>query len=144
MWNVKFNQFLIKFGLTRSELDSFVYFRRNGADLLIIAIFVDDGLVCTSNNHLAKNVIDSLSEEFDTRSLPATSFLGLDLHLRNHKIIINQPEFIKKVLSKLNMGSCKPTTIPMDPGTRQMSSMSPTSKEEIFYMAKVPYREAVG
>ncbi|KZS04926.1 Uncharacterized protein APZ42_032028 [Daphnia magna] len=90
------------------------------------------------------NVIDSLSEEFDTRSLPATSFLGLDLHLRNHKIIINQPEFIKKVLSKLNMGSCKPTTIPMDPGTRQMSSMSPTSKEEIFYMAKVPYREANG
>jgi hypothetical protein len=144
MWNIKFNQFLIRFGLKRSELDSCVYFRRNGTDLLIIAIFVDDGLVCASNIQLAKSVIDSLSEEFDMRSLPATRFLGLDLHLRSHKILINQPEFIKKVLNKFNMGSCKPTSIPMDPGTRLTSSMTPTSEEEIFYMAKVPYREAVG
>jgi hypothetical protein len=72
MWNVKFNLFLIKFGLSRSEFDSCVYFCRNEKDFLIVAIFADDGLVCASITQLTKNVIDFLSEEFYMRSLPAT------------------------------------------------------------------------
>lgn len=42
MWNEKFNRFLFKFGLSRSEYDSCGYYRRRERDQLIVAIFVDD------------------------------------------------------------------------------------------------------
>ena len=45
IWNEKFNRFLVKFGLSRSEFDSCMYFRRNSKEILIVAIFVDDTLV---------------------------------------------------------------------------------------------------
>ena len=144
MWNEKFNRFLVKFGLSRSEFDSCVYFRRNSKEILIVAIFVDDALVCASNKLLAKGVTDFLSEEFDMHCLPATRFLGLDLHKEDGRLVVNQPEFIKKILIKFYMESCNATSIPMDPGIRLTTEMSPTSEEEKNDMANVPYREAVG
>ena len=51
-------------------------------------------------------------------TLPATRFLGLDLHKESGKVIVNQPEFIKKILTKFRMEFCNPTFNPMDPGTR--------------------------
>ena len=51
-------------------------------------------------------------------TLPATRFLGLDLHKESGKLIVNQPEFIKKILTKFRMEFCNPTFNPMDPGTR--------------------------
>jgi hypothetical protein len=75
VWNDKFNQFILKFGLTRCEADPCVYHRRQENELLIVAIFVDDGLVAGTNQTLIQSVIDFLSPEFDMRSLPATRFL---------------------------------------------------------------------
>lgn len=78
MWNEKFNTFLLKFGLSRSEFDPCIYYYRKEKEIMIVAIFVDDGRICASNKLIAKNVIDFLSLEFDVHSLPATRFLGLD------------------------------------------------------------------
>jgi hypothetical protein len=123
-----------------------VYYRRRGEDILIDAIFVDDGIVCGSNVPNVKNIIDFLSKEFDMRCLPATRFLGLDIHRdqEQRKILINQPDFIKKIIVKYKMDSCNPTATPADPCTRLTSKMSPTSEEEKLDMTHVPYREAVG
>lgn len=80
------------------------------------------------------------------RCLPATRFLGLDIHRdqEQRKILINQPEFIKKILVKFKMDTCNPTSTPADPCTRLNLEMSPTSEEEKLDMSHVPYREAVG
>lgn len=80
IWNEKFNQFLLKFGLIRCGSDPWVYHCRKEKELLIVAIFVDDGLVAGTCLNLVQSVIEFLSKEFDMRSLPATRFLGLNIH----------------------------------------------------------------
>jgi hypothetical protein len=146
VWNEKFNEFLLKFGLTRSESDSCVYFNRKDDELLIVGIFVDDGFATGTNTALVKSVIDFLSQEFEMRSLPATRFLGLDIHRdrTQRQLFINQPDFVRKILTKFHMDTCRASAIPTDPGTRLSADMSPTTEEEKLDMASVPYREAVG
>ena len=48
-WNLKFNHFLVEYGFTRSDADSCVYFQKNESHTIIIAIWVDDGLLCSSH-----------------------------------------------------------------------------------------------
>ena len=58
MWNLKFNSFLVKFGLKRSEFDTCIYFKREESEFLIVAIFEDDGFVCATNEQSVNNVIE--------------------------------------------------------------------------------------
>jgi hypothetical protein len=123
-----------------------VYHRRQEYELLIVAIFVDDGLVAGTNPTLIQSVIDFLSQEFDMRSLPATGFLGLSIHRdrSRQQLFINQPDFVKKILAKFNMDTCHAITTPADPCSRISAQMSPSTEEEKQDMSNVPYREAVG
>ena len=45
-WNEKFNSFLLTFGFTKSDADPCVYFREDQDGILILALWVDDGLLC--------------------------------------------------------------------------------------------------
>ncbi len=54
VWNTKFNGFLIKFGFTRSKHDPCVYFRRREEEILILIIWVDDGLICSNSKTAQK------------------------------------------------------------------------------------------
>jgi Reverse transcriptase (RNA-dependent DNA polymerase) len=78
---------------------------------LIVGIFVDDGFAAGTNTSLVKNVIDFLSQEFEMRILPATRFLGLDIHRdrSQRQLFINQPDFVRKILRKFNMSACVTT-----------------------------------
>lgn len=42
VWNARFNDFLVRYGLTRSTTDPCVYFHRKGEEFIIVVIFVDD------------------------------------------------------------------------------------------------------
>jgi len=48
-WNQKFDSFLTEYGLTPSTADQCVYFNHDGKGLTIVAIWVDDGLICSYN-----------------------------------------------------------------------------------------------
>jgi hypothetical protein len=79
VWNEKFNSFLILFGFTRSKHDPCVYFRRKETEILIMAIWVDDGLICSNNKTSIAEVLAYLSTHFEMRSLPTDRFVGLQL-----------------------------------------------------------------
>jgi hypothetical protein len=66
VWNQKFNEFLLLFGLSRS-----IYIRRREEELTLIAIWVDDGLVCSSSAEVIKDVLKHLNTYFEMRALPA-------------------------------------------------------------------------
>ena len=64
-WNNKFNNFLIKFGLTRSTSDSCIYYRRQGEEFTVVAIFVDDGLICSNEPESLSAILAHLRTEFE-------------------------------------------------------------------------------
>lgn len=44
-----------------------------------MAIWVDDGLICSNNKAAIAEVLDYLSTHFEMRSLPTDRFVGLEL-----------------------------------------------------------------
>lgn len=71
VWNAKFNEFLLKFCLTRCTADPCVYYRHQGEEVTIVVIYVDDGLVCSSKREVLFSILEHLSNTFEIRSLPA-------------------------------------------------------------------------
>jgi len=57
VWNARFNDFLVTFGLTRSTADPCVYYRHKGEEMMILAIFVDDELACSNKKESLQQII---------------------------------------------------------------------------------------
>jgi hypothetical protein len=46
-WNKKFDSFIVKYGFTRGVADPCVYYQKDDQNITIMAIWVDDGLLCS-------------------------------------------------------------------------------------------------
>jgi hypothetical protein len=142
-WNNKFNDFLIKFGLTRSTSDSCIYYRRQGEEFTVVAIFVDDGLICSNEPDSLSAILTHLRTEFEMTTSEANRYLGLNIiRDRSHRLLfVNQNHYI---LKKFSMDTCNPKTIPADPNARMSAEMTPKTENATKEMSSVPYREAIG
>lgn len=134
------------FGLSRSTADPCIYFRCREEELTHIAIWVDDGLVCSSSAEVISDVLKHLNTYFDIRAIPADCFVGMEIirDRARRQLYVNQAKFIASILNRFNMDSANPKATPADPSSRLTISMSPKTESETFAMRKIPYREAVG
>ena len=120
MWNATFDTFLKKFGLRPSTADPCLYLRHHQEEFLSVAIWVDDGLVCSNNESLVKEIITYLNKHFDMRHGPANHFVGLSISRNRHErtLFVTQPDYIRKILQRFHMLDCLPKNLPADPGAR--------------------------
>jgi hypothetical protein len=139
-WNEKFNHFLIQYGFTRSNADSCVYFQRDENNITIIAIWVDDGLLCSNLQSKLEDIVNYLSDKFEITSGPVDHFVGLEISRDRPKglIHISQQAYVKKILARFRMGECKPRSVPADPCSHLEKELF-TSETQDY-----PYREAIG
>jgi hypothetical protein len=116
-WNLKFNHFLVEYGFTRSGADSCVYFQKDENHTTIIAIWVDDGLLCSSHQTKLDEIVKYLSDQFEITSGPVDHFVGLEISRdRPKKLIhVSQQSYVKKILARFGVEDCKPRNIPGDP-----------------------------
>ena len=140
VWNRTFDDFLLRFGLTRSITDPCIYFRRHQNNFTIVAIWVDDGLVCGSDKKIINDMFTYLSTHFDMRSALVSNFVGLEIQRdrTNRNLYVSQPRYIAKILQKFSMSECNPKKVPADPNARLIISQSAVILED------APYREAIG
>ena len=123
-WNQCFTEFLRKFNLEPLQLHSdnciFVKRGKDKAAKLIIAIYVDDELVCSSRKDESQAVLDHLSRKFEITVVDAKRFLGFEIkRIRLEKsLFISQTYYIKKVLERFGMSDAKPASTPADPSVR--------------------------
>ncbi len=75
-WNIKFHGFLTKFGFVRSSADPCVYIKEEEDCLTLIAIWVDDGLICSSKPKRLDSVVEYLSRNFEMTCEPVDCFLA--------------------------------------------------------------------
>ena len=111
-WNQCFTKFLRKFNLEPLHSDNCIFVKRDKdkAAKLIIAIYVDDGLVCSSSSKdELQAVLDHLSRKFEITVVDPKCFLGFEIK-RNHleKSSISQTHYMKKVLERFGMSDAKP------------------------------------
>lgn len=151
VWNIKFNDFIIKFGLIRSRADPCIYYRHlrpgeSDEELTIFILYVDDGLILSNIKSVLTDMVEFLGKEFEVRSLPADRFIGVDINRNRHlgTIHLSQPEYVQRVLERFNMSNCNPLAVPADPCVKLSPQMSPQTEEEKQEMTKVPFMECIG
>lgn len=138
MWNEKFSKFLAGEGLHAVPEDACVYVRKRGKDLLIIALYVDDGLVCGSNSHHVNSFLNKLKSAFAVTIHDAQTYVGMEIERdsSSHAISISQSGYINRMLTRFGLADGKLEATPMS----QAADLTGEDSQEV----DVPYREAIG
>lgn len=84
IWNSKLNSVLISFGLKRSNHDPCVYHNVTGNDIIIVAVYVDDLLVFSTQKNESNKLKTKLSSSFEMKDIgDVSSVLGMNI-IRNY------------------------------------------------------------
>ncbi|UYV74917.1 hypothetical protein LAZ67_12001798 [Cordylochernes scorpioides] len=78
-WNKKIVNFMKEKYLQESTADPCLFFRKTNDQLLIIAIYVDDGIIAGTNEQEIKKFLDELMFSFKITSEPLNYFLGIEI-----------------------------------------------------------------
>ncbi|UYV81386.1 hypothetical protein LAZ67_20001014 [Cordylochernes scorpioides] len=135
-WNQKIVNFMKERCLKESTADPCLFFRKTNDHLLIIAIYVDDGIIAGTNEQEIKEFLDELMFSFKITSEPLNYFLGIEIERQpDGSIFINQKAYIKRILEKFNMSQANKVGTPTD---------NSTVPGEAEILENVPFREAIG
>jgi hypothetical protein len=147
IWNKTLHDALIQYGLIQSTADPCVYYRITRTCFLIIAVWVDDGLVAGNSMDVIDDVIRYLNRKFEITAVPADLFVGIVIarDRPNQRIYLSIPQFIEKTLVKFRLSDAHPLSLPVLKGSPRLSSYSaPSTPTEVATMSTIPFREVVG
>ncbi|KAM1541869.1 hypothetical protein ACFX15_011235 [Malus domestica] len=118
-WNSKFTSYLPAMGFKASTSDSSLFVKQCEKDMVILLLYVDDIIITGSNSSTVQRIITELSEVFELKDMGRlTYFLGLQITYKsNGDIGVNQSKYVKDLLHKAGMDSCKPASTPCKPHT---------------------------
>ncbi|UYV70127.1 hypothetical protein LAZ67_7001882 [Cordylochernes scorpioides] len=146
MWNKKFHEFLIKFDLKPSISDSCVYTMKCKQAYILLAIYIDDCLICSVNKQHLDDIVQYLNSIFEIKTFTADYFLGLQIYRdRTTKMLfLHQASYIERTLEHYNLLEIKLQSVPSDPYSKLTKEMCPRDNQEIEEMNKIPYRQTIG
>lgn len=109
-WSLRFTAFLKKLGLTQSSFDSSLFFKLD--PLLIIIVYVDDGLIFAQSDEAIEQVLSEMEREFQMRQMDVTLYRGLEITLRDDGIFIHQSRYIEMLVEEYGMLQSRGSTTP--------------------------------
>jgi hypothetical protein len=141
VWNKRFNEWLIANGLFSTGADPCVYFSRD-TPRLILTIFVDDGIICSHPSRRVEAMLESMGQAFNITKGLLEVYVGL--HIRrdqeNRRLMLDQENYIRRVLVKYGFNEAKALTVLADPNARLDYSSGVDGKSASTY----PYKEIIG
>ena len=134
-WNIEFTNFLKLMKMNVSSHDECIFYRKE--PLLIIAIYVDDGVIFSDNRNSIEYALKLLSQRFEIHSVESSTFLGFQVHRgTNNEIVIHQKSYVNKILKKYDMDESNPIDAPI--------TLTQSKEDEPLIQEDIPYREAIG
>jgi hypothetical protein len=136
LWYSEMNVFLISLGFKQNLADPCIYWKREGHDLMIMSLTVDDILdICTSEP-MRKAVIDELIRKFKYIDDGTCEwFLGMKITQDYEEITISQDDFVKTIVEEYPMAYA--TNAPGKPG-------KPLMEDDSARRPDFPYRSLCG
>ena len=146
LWNKTFDDFLQEYGLVRCINDPCAYVSKTIDELVILVLYVDDGLIACSSKSKMDSITTHMNHAFEITVTDGSYYVGLDIERdrKSKTISIHCYHYIQRLLSRFRMEDCKPCKTPGEAGLRLSKEMVPLSQEEKEEMERNPYREAVG
>ncbi|UYV66504.1 K02A2.6-like, partial [Cordylochernes scorpioides] len=136
-WNKRFEAFLKTKGLVKSKLENCIFKNQNGS--LILALYVDDGMLFGSGEEEMDNLLEELAQEFEIRiSNNPEMFVGMNIMNKDEGLILSQHDYIKCVLKKYNMLDAKPVTTPIVEGAVKIDPILDNKSEDNCPAHQIP------
>nr|GEU31688.1 retrovirus-related Pol polyprotein from transposon TNT 1-94 [Tanacetum cinerariifolium] len=113
-WYDILSSFLISQEFSKGLVDSTLFIRRNGNDLLLVQIYVDDIIFAASTPELCDLFANLMCLKFNMSMMGKMSFfLGLQISQSPRGIFINQSKYALESLKKYGFESCNLVDTPM-------------------------------
>ncbi|GJV19298.1 retrovirus-related pol polyprotein from transposon TNT 1-94 [Tanacetum coccineum] len=113
-WYDMLSSFLISQDFSKGSVDPTLFIRREGKELLLVQIYVDDIIFAASTPELCDLFAKIMCSKFKMSMMGKISFfLGLQISQSPRGIFINQSKYALESLKKYSFDSCDPMDTPM-------------------------------
>lgn len=125
-----------------TKADPCVFTDHEEESTLILAIYIDDGLIAATDAAIVTTLLTELKREFEVTTGTLNLFLGLQIErCRDGSIFLHQTSYTRKILERFNMTDANLVAVSID--KHQTLCVSMHGKERATRV-QTPYREAVG
>ena len=138
-WNQRFTIFMQRLDFKISDYDPGLYMFHKEHIMILVALYVDDGLVLSNDSNELSRILQCLQSEFDVRIGSLSHFLNMNIKVHEDKIFINQSIYISQLLYQFKMAECRSVKTPID----NIKDLF-TDEIETNYNPGFDYRKAVG
>lgn len=103
-WNKCFTEFLQRFNLKATQADSCIFISQNQKQKLILAIYIDDGLIVAQDQISINKLLSELEAKFEITHHNTNMFLGIHIERETDgSIFLHQEAYAKRVLQRFKM-----------------------------------------
>ena len=117
-WNKKFDKFLQQFNLEQANIDKCLYFNNDRS--LLLALYVDDGLIAAKDKKQLTSLIKYLQSNFEMKVMNCEAYLGFKIirNTQKRELSLVQNHYVDKILERFSMQDCKPASTPGEVGVK--------------------------
>jgi hypothetical protein len=117
-WYGRLRGFLFERGFEMGKVDQTLFLLRQGRDILIVQVYVDDIIFGGSSNSLVARFVEDMSREFEMSTMGELQFfLGLQIKQSTEGTFVHQAKYTKDIVMKFMMEHSKAMTTPMSTTT---------------------------
>ena len=98
----------------QSCADPCLFIRSKGADLAIIAVYVDDLIIVAKSQEVMSKIKCDLSSQFNLGKIHYCLGITIDHDQQKGWLLMHQRQYIHKLLEKYGLSEAKPSTTPSD------------------------------
>lgn len=114
-WNSKLTEALIRGGYVQSKYDYSLFTKRDGGNMVVLLIYVDDLLITGSSASMIDELKQFLHLNFKMKDLGVLKFfLGIEIMRSNKGIILNQRKYALELIADLGLGEAKSVCTPLE------------------------------
>jgi hypothetical protein len=138
-WYGRLMGFLFERGFEMGKVDQTLFLLRQGRDILIVQVYMDDIVFGGSSNSLVARFAEDMSKEFEMSMMGELQFfLELQIKQSKEETFMHKAKYTKDIVRKFKMEDSKAMTTPM-------STTTPLdADEEGEHVVQKEYRSMIG
>nr|GEW20293.1 putative ribonuclease H-like domain-containing protein [Tanacetum cinerariifolium] len=114
-WYEILANYLLDNGFQRGKIDQTLFIKRQKSDILLVRIYVDDIIFCSTNKDLCKAFEKLMKDKFQMSLIgELTLFLSLQVKQKQDGIFNSQDKYIAEILRKFGLTDGKSASTPID------------------------------
>jgi len=118
-WYGRLDKYLHDKGFKKDYADNNLYTKSEGADLLVVLVYVDDITFGCTNHSSVQWFANAMQSEFDMSMFGELSyFLGLQITQSDEGLFLSQEKYLKEMLNRFQMEDASPVSTPMVRGCK--------------------------